>query len=488
MPHSADLAQVAPFISRLEQCRTIEAMSKIYLKLPEREENSLAHVFLWRFGRISTALNAALLHSNIQQKRAHLRPIEERLTVLVYELELRQDTYHDSFYHITKNWLHLVNIYMDKLDKIVELGLEIDNPYIFGMPLASNQEIFVGRTDISRHLRRVLIDNIHLPAMLYGQRRMGKTSLLKNLGRLLPKGVIFLFVDGQGIGVAQNYLGLLYNMSREMSKSAKQQGVIFPPLTRQELEIDPFSIFNEWLDNVEEFIINAGYEKAVLALDEFEALDHGLDLERFDAEDMFYMLRYLIQNRDRFEILLAGSHEVSDMNRWATHLVNIKTVKISYLLPEEALELIEHPTRDFPLAYTPQARQRILDLTRGHPHLIQLLCYEVVKIKNNHPTPERYTATLTDVEAVIPRALSKGSFFFIDIQENQITPHGRKILNFMAHQGEEGHVSAAAFAAQFPTDDDEEARKLLLHRDLVELTELGYKFQVELIRRWFANN
>jgi hypothetical protein len=238
----------------------------------------------------------------------------------------------------------------------VERCQEIESPYIIGMPLTTQQEVFVGRTDVSAQIERLLLDQ----------------------GRL-------------------------------------------PLLTREALTTDPFTCFDEWLDRVEGTL---GQRTAPLALDEFEALDRAFVKGRFDEEAILGTVRHLIQHRSCFKVLLAGSHTLDELQRWAGYLINLQTIRIGYLREDEARQLVERPVRDFALRYEPDASQRVLDLTRGHPFLVQLLCAEIVSLKNEQPPAVRRLARLADVEAAAPRALSHGSFFFADIQQNQVDDAG----------------------------------------------------------------
>ncbi|MEQ9624932.1 MAG: hypothetical protein RLO37_23715 [Coleofasciculus chthonoplastes F1-TOW-03] len=52
--------------------------------------------------------------------------------------------------------------------------------------------------------------------------------------------------------------------------------------------------------------------------------------------------------------------------------------------------------------------------------MVQLLCSEIVALKNEQEVSIRRLATVVDVEAAIPEALSSGSFFFADIERNQV--------------------------------------------------------------------
>jgi hypothetical protein len=129
----------------------------------------------------------------------------------------------------------------------------------------------------------------------------------------------------------------------------------------------------------------------------------------------------------------------------------------------------------------------VLELTRGHPALVQLLCYEIVTLKNEQKSPVRRVARLADVEAAVPRALDSGSFFFADIQQNQVDQAGLALMRLLAVQGEGCVASREALIAQAgPSSEFEPALAMLLRRDLLEAADGGYRFQVELIRRWFA--
>jgi hypothetical protein len=253
-------------------------------------------------------------------------------------------------------------------------------------------------------------------------------------------------------------------------------------LTREDLEKDPFTCFDEWLDKVEEALQD---NTALLSLDEFEVLDSAISKARFDEQDVLGMLRHLIQHRPKFKILIAGSHTIEEYQRWASYLINVQVVHISYLKEDEARQLIERPVKDFTLRYEPHAVERVLQLTRCHPFLVQLLCGEIVALKNEQDPSVRRLATLADVEAAVPEALSSGSFFFADIQNNQVDAAGLAILRFLAAQGEGAVGSRNTMLQQLP-DISESAFELLLQRELIEEVSDGFRFQVELIRRWFA--
>jgi hypothetical protein len=484
---AAQAAQIEMDIRELEHCDHLEAIRKAH-KSGERlftgQLEGQVSSLVRSFSRISENVDAALNHGSAYNQRLALSDVAENLNRLSRELTTSNNEYAVRLQRITLNWRQIVTQYLDELAEAVELRQEIDSPYIIGVPLTEQQEIFVGRTDISLRIEQLLLDRRRPPLLLYGQRRMGKTSLLNNLGRLLPNSIVPLFVDLQGpASRANDHAGFLYNIARGMRDSAQRQGnLTLPSLTREALVADPFTCFDEWLDDVENALENS---TVLLELDEFEALDNALKEGRFSEMAVLGMLRNLIQHRPRFKVLLSGSHTIEEFQRWASYLINVQVVHISYLNEDEARQLIERPVKDFALRYEPNAVQRVLKLTHSHPYLVQLLCQEIVFLKNEQYPNRRRLATLYDVEAAVPEALSSGSLFFADIQNNQIDTTGLAILRFLAAQGEGAIVTKETLSHQFP-DNLHSTLNLLLRRELIEQVGDHYRFQVELIRRWFA--
>ncbi len=483
---AAQATQIELDARNLERCTDLETIRHAQHRLAAGELAGPASALLRSLSRISQDVDAALHQTSAYNQRLALSAVEDRLDGLLRELTRSSERYAARFRPIATRWRQIVASEVRKLAEAVEIHQEINNPYVIGVPLTEQQEIFIGRIDISARIEQLLLDQRRSPLLLYGQRRMGKTSLLNNLGRLLSSAIIPLFVDLQGpASQARDHTGFLYNIARGMVRSARQRrNLILPALSREVLAVDPFTRFDEWLDEVEQAI---GQSTVLLTLDEFEALDSVLASGRFSETDVLGMLRHLIQHRPRFKVLLAGSHTLDELQRWANYLINVQTVHISYLKEIEARQLVERPIKEFALRYEPEASQRVLDLTRGHPFLVQLLCAEIVSLKNEQDPTVRRLGRLADVEAAIPKALISGSFFFANIERNQVDPTGLALLRCLAVQEEGAVVSRETLARHIeqPLELDQ-TLTLLTRRELIEAVEGGYRFQVELIRRWFA--
>jgi len=486
---AATAAQIELDARRLERCDDLRAITQVHRHIgsavAEEELGGPASMLLRRFAAIGQDVEAALSQSSAHNQRLGLTAVAQRLQALVGDLDRSSERYAPRFRPIAASWSRLVQQHSQGVASAVELRQEIDNPYVIGVPLSLAEELFVGRTDISGRIEQLLLDRRRPPMLLYGQRRMGKTSLLNNLGRLLPSTIVPLFVDLQGpASAASDHAGLLYNLARSMVDSARKgRSLSLPGLSRDAIGADPFTGFDEWLDRVE---VALGSRTALWTLDEFEALAVALQRGRFDAVAVLGMLRHVVQHRQRIKVMLASSHTLDELAEWSSYFINVQVVQVGYLSKADVRKLVEQPMPDFALRYEPAASQKVYELTRGHPFLVQLLCAEIVTLKNEQDISARRLASVDDVLAAVPEALQHGSFFFADMERNQVSPGGRRLLRAIADRCELEPVSRATLAALCPAPSLDDELAPLLHRDLIEKVSGGFRFQVELVRRWFA--
>ena len=484
-PHqqAVQLAQLELVARQMESCQKISELGAISQKIPAGGLDSYGSNLVRRFNHISEDINAALTQTTNYHRRLLLSSILNQMEQLWRDLTISTETYTSYFRPVVRRWTQIVENHIKEIGLEIESSQEINNPYVFGLPISEKQEIFVGRAEVVARIEQHLLDIHRPPILLYGQRRMGKTSLLRNLERLFVSDIIPLFIDGQGASLSNGYADFLYNISRQMARSAgRYRDIELPDISQSDLHDSPFTTFEAWLDEIEQILDTLGSQIALIAFDEFESLQRAMRRGLFDEKDVLSFFRYIIQHRERFKILFASSHALAEYPpSWSSLLINMQTIKLGFLAEAEARALIEKPIAQFPLSYAPKAVQHALHLTRGHPHLTQLLCHELVAWKNTQPLPNRLMATYEDIECAASNALEIGYLFFDDIERNQVDELGRNILRHIATQNETSEIE---LAAQFGKGY-QEALRLLRQRDLVEVVDQELKFQVELIRRWF---
>lgn len=483
------LAQFELEARQLESLSSVMDMAAAHQSLSATLPTDPADALLRSFRHVSLDLDAALKQHSDYNQRLALSAAADRLNGLVRELTRSNEPYALRFRPITAQWHQQIDLHLEALSAAAAKRRQIDDPYIIGVPLTAQQELFVGRRDVSLRIEQILLDRQHPPLLLYGQRRMGKTSLLNNLSRLLPQNIVPLFVDLQGpVSFATDHAGLLYNLARSMQRSAyDHRGILLPELARSEVTADPFTAFDVWLDLVEKQIVTQKDRVVLLMLDEFEVLDSALQSGRFSESFVLGMLRHVIQHRHRFKALLAGSHTLDEFKRWSGYLINAETLHLGCLNEAEAEQLVERPIPSFNLHYPSAVTQRIITLTGGHPFLLQLLCSEIIALKNEQPLSQRWVVIEEDVATVVPHALNRGSLFSADIEVNQLSSQALQCLQSLANAGEGAIYANVDFASLLlPVTDWEEVVYELLLRELITAVPGGFRFSIEMVRQWFV--
>jgi hypothetical protein len=362
---------------------------------------------------------------------------------------------------------------------------QIPNVYHSGTPLIKESKTFKGRRDLFHALGGELVNpSGQRPALLlFGARRMGKSSTLKQLPAQLGPQIIPASLDLQTSGAVESAAGLLYLLAREIVRSARQERRLsLPELGRAQLEGDPYLAFQEWLEQVEKKL--GDYYWVLLALDEFEALGEMLAAGRAD-ERIFQTLRGLMQHHPRITVLLSGAHTLEELPPlWSNYLISTRMLKVGPLAEADARELVTHPIPDFPLTYDEDAVELLLRETGCHPNWLQFTCREIVESLNN---ADRFHAVCADVESAlgkVPQALAGD---FKDLWEGRDSSDLlRALLKAAASSKQEVVPESRLKKPARPGDDFQKTLDYLLRRDILVAVEGGYRFRAGLLRRWVA--
>jgi len=472
-------------ITRLfEACVNLGSIAQVYRHAQLHYQDGQMATIIRTFMQMSRSAETVLNQPSLYLSRVTLGRLRDDLALFQRELILITNQDVERFTRSAAIWSEIFEQQMDQYTQAATFQHEIENPYICGMPLNKQQEVFVGRTDIMARIEHLLTDPSRPPLHLYGQRRMGKTSLLLNLDHYLPSSIISVFLDSQAMaGFSRPEELFTYILEEIFAEGFRQHGLKFPQVDFYDSTSSLFSKVRGWIDAAEK-MLSAENLILLVMLDEFEALESFTRLPTFNIKDFVGLSRFINQHRPHIKIMVVGSHTLDEIGSWSTFLINTQVVKIGRLAKDEALRLILNPVKNYKLAYEPDASQRILDLTSGHPHLVQSICYELVMLKNEQPPQKRFTAELSDVDEAARRSLASISFFFVDMRGSQINPGTAAMLDYLADRGEGGRIAHSEWTERFPANFDQNLA-LALKRDLVEQVDGGYRFQIEMVRRWF---
>jgi len=363
---------------------------------------------------------------------------------------------------VANEWSRILKAERETIEAQSKAAREIPNPFVFGNPVTETEHnVFTGRRDIVRQVEESVLGAAQAPTLLlHGPRRMGKTSILNQLSRLLGPDFAPAVVDCQNPAVTGSVATLLRYLSRAVSDSLRRRRVVAAPLTAAALEREPFAAFDEWLDGVERAMPEK--MRALLCLDEYErlqtALEAGWGAAFLDA------LRHLLQHRPRVALMFTGAHTFAELGpAWTDRFISARRVRVSFLTREEVLPLLTQPIPEFDLTYAPGALEVILTATYGQPFLTQAVAFELVQFLNEQ---RRREATPNDVEQAIARALVSGGEYF---------------ANVWSDAGRQGQAILCALAKGEAPPDFAAARTWLREHDV--LNDAG-EFAVPMVERW----
>jgi tetratricopeptide (TPR) repeat protein len=354
------------------------------------------------------------------------------------------------------------------------------NPYII-TPLTSEAG-FYGRDDIFRFVHNVLASPYQNVIVLYGQRRIGKTSLLHQLTtpRYVPPGFQPVYLDLQG-RAQQKLSEVLFGLAREIARSLG-----FPPPRREEFGDDGEHFQARFLPQVFERL---DQRRLLLLVDEFDVIGEEPWTREAAVETLFPYLQDLIMDEHRLAFVFVVGRRIDELpSRIKATFKSAQFKRISLLAQDDAIQLITEQANDL-LDYKPSAVERILSLTAGHPYFSQLICYELFD-RCQRRGESRVSATDVDVALEGAMELGMGGLaWFWD----EFPPAGRFILSAVAHVTDESGVASQEQIQEILQQHGVRLQGVELANApdvLVEWEILqregreSYRFVVEFLRQW----
>ncbi len=245
----------------------------------------------------------------------------------------------------------------------------VANPYVVGKPLAADSAMFFGRSAEMEYVEGALAAGGWGPVVvLVGQRRTGKTSLLKRLAARLSYQYRPVFVDLQGILVSETEA-----FFEELARLA------LPEAGPAALSDGETPAGRRGPDMVREVAALCD-RRLVLLLDEFDDLEEKVRSGRLGAE-VFGQLRNLMQHSENVSLVLSGTHRLEELagDHWS-FLLNLATYRrVGCFEREEGEQVLRAPLGRLGIVCEEAALLRAMRLTGGHPYFLQLVGYRLVE-------------------------------------------------------------------------------------------------------------
>ncbi len=361
------------------------------------------------------------------------------------------------------------------------------NPYIAGKALNQDRG-FVGREDVFTAVEEVLRTPDQNSIVLFGQRRIGKTSILRQLMRRLPTtSYLPIYFDLQHR--ARKTLGQVFH---ELASTIAEAAGLRSP-THDSSDEEGRSFRAEILPALYRTL---GPRRPVLLFDEFDVLDTTAEQNlsgNVASHAFFPALRQLMEAEPHLGFVFVIGRKAEDLS------IDVKATfkdsrykRVSVLDEHTARTLITTAERQGTLRFTPGAIDLIINLTSGHPYFTQLMCQ--ILWDRAHTLP--IVAPLVDermVENAVSGTLEAGENVFEWIWDG--LPAAERVI-FAAIAGsveERSYVTKddlleilQRHGLRILTGELNLAPDTLVKWEMLRKTDVRYSFFVELLRRWVA--
>lgn len=299
-----------------------------------------------------------------------------------------------------------------------------NNPYTYGTGLGKDDPTFVGREEDIKEL----VNNVLHPqraayqVILYGQKRCGKTSLVKavieNLKNEYPDQAWCVYktltidVKKELFSDRDFYRIILTAIRADLATYPEPKPTLNMTASQQMKVVEsPTQLFCDTIMELKQSMaITPGWEhkRLVLILDEFTLLYNSI--KAGIASEIILHNWKAIQESDKtnFVTIFVG-HDITDAFLHEPYAVNaaaiIERYRLTYLKPNEAFELINKPTEiDGVSRFEKTAIEMILNYTGCSPYFLQMFMRRMVEYIN---TKELATVTDYDVSEVAQNFISK---------------------------------------------------------------------------------
>ena len=386
-----------------------------------------------------------------------------------------------EFRQAAEAWLKLADYQLAEAER--QLQRE-PTPQIFraGDPVRRDIEAFVARLDIYGALENEIMAGPGCPGLLlYGRRRLGKSTILRNLEGFLPETVMPVVVSMQDPRAFTSEASLAALLGEEIRR-------VWPAAASLGPGPDDLRTLFAFLQACNSRL-EAEQRRLVLGVDEFEELDKRIGLQQF-TEDLPATLRESVQSHRRITWLFSGSHHFSELPnvRWTSYFVSLRTVELPPFTPEETRLLLSQPLKHARSADVRRATavfgsgfwgddgmDRIHAEAGGWPHLVQLIATTVVDLCNTRGNTRVDTAILDEAMA---KSVVSGDTVLAELmlyRSDEYPAAWPYLTGFRTND------------TQLPPDDDVLRMTLKLHLLIKETQHNEWALRVPLMQRWLRD-
>lgn len=257
---------------------------------------------------------------------------------------------------------------------------EINNPYeryAGGNPVDDEAMFFGRKTLVERIIRYLSTGSLGQCFMLYGQKRSGKSSVIKQVEKKLQSPVFFVSVTAGTFTPGRLWVSFVRMLLQQIEFRLEDEGHTLPSSWPSETHRE-----NNPLEAVQQVLRYLARQdrRIAIAVDEFTYIYENA---QNDVESFMRGWKALLQQQ-AFNAVVIGQDTMPRFKRaYPNEFVVAHDVRLTYLERAEAERLASVPIPfEGATRYRGQAAHRLFDLTAGSPFFLQIACDRLVQHLN----------------------------------------------------------------------------------------------------------
>jgi hypothetical protein len=291
----------------------------------------------------------------------HIRPMEEGSIPLTFSIFYGDNEQTDI---------------EDTLVFVEEEGFSpIENPYYFTKP--AKDDMFFDREDLFQWIEKNMKgSDVYQNVLIIGERRIGKTSFLKELQERFDPNHHCIFIDLE-LFPSLNDVDFLYEICRELHRNISNNS---PPADFMEFAKKSYMAFGNY---VRTFLSDMSKsERIILIFDEFDKIESMIKDGLFNPGFLLF-LRAFLQHNTRVNAIIGGNFGSGKLNspEWQEFFTIFNPKMVGVMDEDSAAALVTEPVKDS-LKYDNYAIKKILDFSGKNPFYIQLICHTLINYIN----------------------------------------------------------------------------------------------------------
>ncbi|MEN8906141.1 MAG: hypothetical protein ABF289_09325, partial [Clostridiales bacterium] len=415
--------------------------------------------------RIDNSLN------NILKKERIVRLIKD-MEADIHSLRGFKYPLDTEFVKAYKKWLEIANEQMIECDKTTKKE-KISQIYNAGEAVKRDKDAFVNRTSVVKEMEDCITSEAGCSGIvLYGRRRVGKTTIFYNLDQSLENTFYnIIYVDMQESRYNSTFInGFIFGLYEKIMPFADIE--TSKPNNVQE--------FYELIKKCNSNLISKN-RYLLICIDEFEFIHMKIDDGTFEI-DLLSTIRLSVQNCRNIIWIFGGSHKITELEgvNWTSYLISLKTIEVPFFTLDEVRTLLVKPYKFSGINEIKDTKieiwnDELIDIiykeTAGWPFFVQEVANKAIVFLNENNNGEVLNKDLLEMALEKVTESVYNNFNQLLNEESKIEGEWDYILNFSENKFQN-------------KPSNYKIRESLKRRYIVDEVNGKYKLKVPLMERW----